>query len=903
MNGAGTVTENAANTALAVNLAAGVGAVNLNNVTSSASVSIANTSVTDVATVNVLQATAAVAVTQQQPQNGTGAYVQATTVTLGSGLLANFTGSVALGNIQTLGFDDSKDPANQTYGISDSGVTLGSETFSASGVQQIKLQTGLGNNTVNSTVGAANQIINAPLVFTQPQPANVLNITLAGDPSRLSLANPTAAAVAMSRFEQVNFDNSGNTASTHWTLNGNGLYNGDATSGPQVLEFVGGTAFNFKTGSGSGNVMRISDEPGATTVNLGTGTTNVMVQSPPANPLSFTGTSTNNSLTVSDSNGSSLTGVLRSLALTTNTIALGSGQPIHYLESAFGNLTVGLGPANYTATVTDLPASTTLNPGSVASTYNLSGNLNNLTLFEAGPGFGNDTINVSAGTGSISIGGGNGSESLTVDRSAAVTDLTGSLLTRSGQPVVTLTGAPTITLPATTSASQAVANLTLKLGAGNDNFTVDSAGYNPSAVSLYGGAGNDTFNFTSVGGAAGTFQVFGDNNSTITGDTGVNTLTLKVAASPTANEFSAIAPHVENVIVDNSAASAQTAWTVQGDNVIVTPTTGSAFSIINAQGAGQIQLIGGPSGKDSLNLEGDGTSAVQTTLNGNTADVNQGLSVLTQSQQPTAGPTVQSTVEGLSNPGSLAVTGDGTLSFEISGNAVYAYRTSTTGDSVAYVGATTLPVSTAASAIAVRPDGKWLFVADGTTLYVYQVNPISAALTLASSVSIPGLGAIKASPDGKNLAVVATAGILSYEIDNLTGTLGIASTYTSGSGGYTGVWFSQDSSQLYTTQNSAIVPLNRQANLSYQANTATIPFANPGVQGLTQYSTLGVSDDGTLIFGLASGTLTYFNQAFGAGGGIIVGGSIPNVQAFSYSSSNSNLGRSHDIRQPPVLPV
>src|SRR5262249_10260121 len=143
-------------------------------------------------------------------------------------------------------------------------------------------------------------------------------------------------------------------------------------------------------------------------------------------------------------------------------------------------------------------------------------------------------------------------------------------------------------------------------------------------------------------------------------------------------------------------------------------------------------------------------------------------------QQPSTWPSVKVTVDGLGTPGKMAVSSDGTLAFEIAGskaptNVFYAYRSSTPGGPLAYLGAIQLPSnpnapSNLALDVAISPDGKWLFVDATDLLCIYQINALgndlSSMVVLQEQAFFSGnngalpLEAVAVSPDGKSLAAL-----------------------------------------------------------------------------------------------------------------------------------------------------
>lgn len=170
---------------------------------------------------------------------------------------------------------------------------------------------------------------------------------------------------------------------------------------------------------------------------------------------------------------------------------------------------MNLGAADDAVTARDLPARTTDTGGAGDDHVTASGSLDDLT-FNGDAGA--DTLTLKPGTGTITFAGGDGPaadtlDTLDADRSDAAAGLDGSPTASNGRPVLILARLPDVGMP--TSPAE---RLTIRLGAGNDTFAVDSAGYDPRGVSIFGGKGDDAVTFRSVGGAPDTFQVYGDTD-------------------------------------------------------------------------------------------------------------------------------------------------------------------------------------------------------------------------------------------------------------------------------------------------------------------------------------------------------------------------------------------------------
>ena len=100
---------------------------------------------------------------------------------IGAGLLSRINNSVTVTNVPTVSYNDSRNGANLTYTLTDDGAVSNQwSRATLSGVKQIELNSGLGDDTINSTIGTAIQVISGG------GGTDVVHVTLSGSPTTLT---------------------------------------------------------------------------------------------------------------------------------------------------------------------------------------------------------------------------------------------------------------------------------------------------------------------------------------------------------------------------------------------------------------------------------------------------------------------------------------------------------------------------------------------------------------------------------------------------------------------------------------------------------------------------------------------------------------------------------------------
>ncbi|TVP98792.1 MAG: hypothetical protein EA381_11745 [Planctomycetaceae bacterium] len=792
-------------------------------------------------------------------------------VTIGAGLLSKIEAAVAVNKMRRVVYDNSLDGTGRAYTISDSGAAATNHWNRAtlSDVKIVELRTGLGDDAVASTIGHVIQIIDAGSGRDQ------LDVTLHGAPSSVS---PYLAQriVQSSNFETVTFTNTDHTTASQWWLGGGHLDGGFGTTRHPLLG--AGTASLLITLGGANDIMDIAGLDAPTSVKLGGGINEVTVGGGNLSglkaPLTLDAGGSSNVLKLNDMNSPENAAVIRNLTLSYGNIA-SVGSTITYNPTQFASFTADLGAANDKVRVNNLSIPTaTINTRGGNDEVIAGGTLNSLTV---NTGDGDDSLILTAGTGIVTFDGGAGDDTYTADRSDATAPLNGSLKVVGGEPVLTLSGLPTVT-------QTSVEYLGIVLGKGNDTFVVDSAGFEPKGVSLVGGPGDDLIEVRSVGGAADSFTVYGDSLLSPVGDTGRNTLYL-IAPNPTANQFTPIVPKVQRLVIDHTQGASAVAWTVKGYTV-----EANGNNLINAEGAGFVELLGrvpsvheqNPS-LDTLAATGsDGVRPLQITLSGNNANVFEGLNVLGQDQLPVAGQTVNRTVDGLQGARLVTTADNGRLVFTVDGGQFFGrvtvFRSAGPNEPLHFVDSLinyefpggVMAGSGNANGLVATPDGRTLFHSNSQHLFIYDIHPITAAMELKQVVLLP-ITRLQISPDGQTLAVLRNGSINLYNLQNFTAgsTLPEPTTIALSTDNNSQIAFSEDSQRMYVTANKTLTLLKRSGSNYSVERTLT---DNAGIN-FNRYSRLEASADGTLLF--AGGIVNpnvfpneYRLDVFGFGSGV-----------------------------------
>ena len=374
--------------------------------------------------------------------------------------------------------------------------------------------------------------------------------TLAGSPSNISPIDASFFPLieAGSSVEAVTYTNTSNNNATTWQLSGGVLSSGNQVllSAPaSKLDVIFGNSADTINVGAIPRITSIDARGGHTALSVGGGNVAGM-----AAPLLLKTSDAGNTIEINDANS----GGSRDLRFDTNVFQSSVAVGAITLDDAskFSSATLKLGGASDTVHLTNLFPTTSVYGGGGSDNFDLYGVLNSLTVDGQS---GVDQLHLLPSSGNVTVLGDSVSlNTIIADRSAAQIGLTGSLTTAGSTGVVSLDGMAELRLPAT---SQSKDELTVKLGAGNDNFSVDSSGFTVFGIAIEGGAGDDRVTFASVGG--------GDDSFTINGDAGRDTVILDIPSRRPTNNSRRLYRTWNNC----SSITAIVAWPLSGRSMVV----------------------------------------------------------------------------------------------------------------------------------------------------------------------------------------------------------------------------------------------------------------------------------------------------------------------------------------------
>ena len=228
--------------------------------------------------------------------------------------------------------------------------------------------------------------------------------------------------------------------------------------------------------------------------------------------------------------------------------------------------------------------------------------------------------------------------------------------------------------------ASAVSQLNVRLGSGNDVFTVDHAVAGLQATIDTGG-GDDRVDVLRVA------KVADGGSTVVSGAADQDTVRVVFPGRPAAGQFGtlAIGAGVERLEIDNHEADPATRWNVvygaaAGDLLEADiGTAGAMVEVMKVNGAGQVSLLGGK-GIDALQVDSRFGSAVQASMAGQRIDLTAGQTVLAPSTFRTLDLTsvsidfdgdltaaIQYREDGFSLTGSAAITLDRVVGPSLSG--------------------------------------------------------------------------------------------------------------------------------------------------------------------------------------------------------------------------------------------
>jgi Ca2+-binding RTX toxin-like protein len=573
-------------------------------------------------------------------------------VTLGAGQLSKL-GDVSTTDVDTVSLDNSLDSTARAATVSDTGVSISglTSTFSTNGVKALTYKSGIGDDAISVTVGAA------ALSVEGGSGSDAVLVTQSGVPTA-GLDSSKALITAKTGVESVTFTNTANSTATTWNLTsgvltGAGVKILDASASP--LAVVLGAA---------GDTVAINSVSQPLSLNLGGGANSVTLGkdlSLVANSIALAASGTGNTLTLDDT--SSIPGTSRTISVNAKSITTNLSK-IAFDPARFGTLSLNLGAAADLVSLRDLPASTNVSGGAGDDVFTTDGAVGTLSIDGQ---TGSDTLTVNAGTGTITYRSSDTptapTDSIIVNRTDAVTGLTGTLKPDGGQVRVTLTGTPDVLLTSTAKATTTDINsLAINLGNGNDQFTIEMkvpAGYTSydfkptDKIAIVGNAGDDSFQVTSLAASTANYTLDG-------GSSGVDTTTV-VTTNPTPGQFASLSLFkMSQLVVDASKSTTATNWYAIGSTITVGSPTAKA--VVFADGATSSLIKGGTATTDTLTVQGaDDVRGIDASIIGNRVRLDQGNRPLTQTRS------------AITFPGTFA----GSTASAVSRNGRYLYVVST----------------------------------------------------------------------------------------------------------------------------------------------------------------------------------------------------------------------------------
>lgn len=403
------------------------------------------------------------------------------------------------------------------------------------------------------------------------------------------------------------------------------------------------------------------------------------------------------------------------------------------------------------------------------------------------------------------------SDSLIIDRTHDTVDrngaLTGDTITGLGLNDITYTN---------------IENLTINLGSGSDQLTVESTS-ELTATIINSGLGDDTVTLKSVGSTKLT-QIIGNEGS--------DEAILSIPDNP--SEFGQLGVGVERLVIDNSTAGNSVAWEYSDGRI-----QANGNPIVDALGAELVVFTAGLGGADSLVVEDNIDNPQFITIENDQVQILEGINLL---QQNTAqnfsfdATQFQTTAQGIGGARGITDSPDGNHVYIAGGShiAVYRRQLNVHGNrtqnlefvQVLVDGINSVDGLHGAHDVVVTPDGRHVYVASfndqkiaifervsetGRLIYRNQLhipgqsltgiamsinerlyvtagpfvtwllrNPADGRLTVGASQFIGAtITDIVVTPDGGNVYVTAQNGIHRYDI-NLNGHIHVDSQLTPG---------------------------------------------------------------------------------------------------------------------------
>ena len=263
--------------------------------------------------------------------------------------------------------------------------------------------------------------------------------------------------------------------------------------------------------------------------------------------------------------------------------------------TGYESVAIRMGDAADRLTIAGTAAQTAVYAGGGADSIRIEGASHAVTL---DPGAGGDTVtllDLDAGVDIAGDGSRDDGDRLFVDLSATTAAKQRGALTDGESGDVGFDGRIADLLGGAVRFAE-LDRIDVVLGSGNDVFRMDYS-FDDVVVTVQGGDGRDVFNVDSIGNGDGS----GDGETVIHGGGQEDTARLRIPGVPQADQFSALSPNVERLIVDNSGNDGPANDWIVIDGA--TLRTAAAGTVLDTSPAERIEIIGSATGADTLKVE------------------------------------------------------------------------------------------------------------------------------------------------------------------------------------------------------------------------------------------------------------------------------------------------------------
>lgn len=534
-------------------------------------------------------------------------------VRIGTGLISRIGGDVMVNSVDTVRYENSADGQSRAITVDDTMVTGLDNAVVITHTDVDLIEVGLGDGDDVATFN----ILRSGISIDAGGGTDRVSAVLDGAPSALNPRQTDIPSMLVRDAEFADLTVMNNATATDWLLDvgpDGGFLRGDGVNLLELKDAVeltldldtadGGSLQTFRVGqptdvrvTGSGHEFTIGGQHGAVI-----GTLNEL-----AGVLALDTTGTGHSLRVDDS---ASFGADRTINFKPGLITgPNPAGAIDFDAADFVVLDANLGSAATTLNAENIGILRNVTGGAADDTFLLSGAIGCAVIDGAD---GDDVLRVLPGSGTVEFAGGATpllgiGDKVIFDHSATAIGLTGSLVsTTADNATITLDMLPIVTLSGDSTESADVL-----LGEGNDVFTINNAHFS-ILVDILGAGGDDTFNVQAVNGDADSHRIAGEG--------GLDTANVTIPGVPTADQFTALASVVDELIVDNSGNSTATHWLLVGTDL-----QANTLSILDAVAAARLQILGGSSADDTLEVAGTGsTTPLTVTLENDSVKVFDG---------------------------------------------------------------------------------------------------------------------------------------------------------------------------------------------------------------------------------------------------------------------------------------